>query len=86
MMTGARVYLDLLLPGLGLPHQQVGAGRLTERVVLTVKHKQGQRDGLQVGVNVLQTSGNTKSPDIFSYVRSLLNKVSFLKPYKETPF
>ena len=59
MVTGPGVNFDLLVPRLGLSHQQVGASRLAERVVLTVQHEQRERDGLEVTVDILQTSANT---------------------------
>ena len=62
MVTGSGVNLDFLVPGLGLPHQQVRACRLTQGVVLTVDYEQRQRDGLQIAVDLLQTSANTKGP------------------------
>ena len=62
MVTGSGVNLDFLVPGLGLPHQQVRPCRLTQGVVLTVHYEQRQRDGLQIAVDLLQTSANTKRP------------------------
>ena len=46
---------ELMRAGDGLPHQEVGPSGLAEGVVLAVHHQEGERDGLQIIVNVLQT-------------------------------
>ena len=80
MVTGSGVDFYFLVPGLCLPHQQVGACRLAQRVVLTVSHEQGERDGFQVVVNVLQTSANTHIMIIYDYMYFNIVKRSYQPP------
>ena len=54
MVTGALIYLNLLIFATCFSHQEMGSSRLTQRVIVSVQDQEWSRNTLHVLVNVLQ--------------------------------